>query len=407
MNKEKKVKFLILGAGPSGLSFAVKLLELGETSFLVLEKESEAGGLCRSKEVDGSPLDIGGGHFLDVKNKNVLDFIYRFLPEEEWNQFNRKSTIRLRDCEIDYPFESNIWQFPGEKQKEYLLSISRAGCNTGRPIPEKFKDWIYWKLGDKIAEDYMIPYNKKIWSIDLNRLGIYWLYKLPNVSYKDTLWSCKNKKQSGGIPAHALFAYPKKYGYGEVWKRMADRLAGKILLNNPARNLDFKNLIVNKKYKAEVIVNTIPWIQLSGSTGLPDFIREKIKKLEYASIRVSYHSESPGKKPHWVYIPDEEISHHRIVNRHNFCPNSKGYWTETNTKRVKVEKEKYKWCHINKFAYPVNTINKPKAINTILEWCKERSIFGLGRWGEWEHVNSDAAVKNAINLAEKLFREKI
>ncbi len=50
-----RVKYLILGAGPSALSFAHTLLRQGEQSFLVLEKESVAGGLCRSQIVDGSP----------------------------------------------------------------------------------------------------------------------------------------------------------------------------------------------------------------------------------------------------------------------------------------------------------------------------------------------------------------
>ena len=63
----EKVKYLILGAGPAGLTFANRLKELSEDSFLVLEKEQEAGGLCRSVMVDGSPFDIGGGHFLDVR----------------------------------------------------------------------------------------------------------------------------------------------------------------------------------------------------------------------------------------------------------------------------------------------------------------------------------------------------
>jgi protoporphyrinogen oxidase len=407
MNKTKKIKYLILGAGPSGLSFAAKLLELGETSFLILEKEAEAGGLCRSREVDGAPLDIGGGHFLDIKNKNTLDFFFRFLPEDEWNRYNRKSTIRTGKFEIDFPFESNIWQFPEETRKAYLSSISRAGCNTGQPIPEKFKDWIYWKLGDKIAQDYMIPYNKKIWSVALNRLGVYWLYKLPNVSYEDTLQSCQNRKPGGNIPAHALFAYPKKYGYGEVWKRIADRLPGKISFNCPVRSLNFENLTVNENYRAEVIVTTIPWTELSQSTGLPGSIRDEIKKLEYASIRVSYCGDNPGTTSHWVYIPDEDISHHRIVCRQNFCPGSKGYWEETNTKRVKPADQKNGWHHDNKFAYPINTIDKPKAIQTILEWGKKKSVIGLGRWGEWEHVNSDAAVENAVNLAKKLIDKRV
>ena len=46
-----KMKFLILGAGPAGLTFANRLKQKGETDFLVLEKEERAGGLCRSIEV--------------------------------------------------------------------------------------------------------------------------------------------------------------------------------------------------------------------------------------------------------------------------------------------------------------------------------------------------------------------
>ena len=59
----EKVKYLILGAGPAGLTLANRLKDQEETSFLVLEKELEAGGLCRSVMVDGSPFDIGAGIF--------------------------------------------------------------------------------------------------------------------------------------------------------------------------------------------------------------------------------------------------------------------------------------------------------------------------------------------------------
>ena len=71
----------MLGAGPAGLTFANKLLQTGEDSFIVIEKETEAGGLCRSIKVDGSPFDIGGGHFLDVRRPHVNEFLFRFMPE--------------------------------------------------------------------------------------------------------------------------------------------------------------------------------------------------------------------------------------------------------------------------------------------------------------------------------------
>ena len=39
------MKYIILGAGPAGLSYANRLKKSGETSFLVLEREKDAGGL--------------------------------------------------------------------------------------------------------------------------------------------------------------------------------------------------------------------------------------------------------------------------------------------------------------------------------------------------------------------------
>ena len=79
----KKVKYLILGAGPAGLTFANMLRLRGETSFLVLEKEAQAGGLCRSVNVDGSPFDIGGGHFLDVRRPKVNEFLFSDMSLDE------------------------------------------------------------------------------------------------------------------------------------------------------------------------------------------------------------------------------------------------------------------------------------------------------------------------------------
>ncbi|MBT4731429.1 NAD(P)/FAD-dependent oxidoreductase, partial [Candidatus Woesearchaeota archaeon] len=112
----KKVKYIILGAGVSGLAFAATLKRKNENNFIILDKESSVGGLCRSKEVDGAPLDIGGGHFLDANNQKALNFLFSFHQESEWNKFTRVSKIESKYGVIDYPYESNIWQFPIDTQ---------------------------------------------------------------------------------------------------------------------------------------------------------------------------------------------------------------------------------------------------------------------------------------------------
>jgi len=397
------VKYLILGAGPAGLSFANKLLENGETSFLVLEKESSPGGLCRSIDVDGSPLDIGGGHFLDVKRKKVLDFLFTFMPEHEWNKFERDSRIVINNNFISSPLEANIWQMKITDQVEYLKSIAIAGCNIGEKIPEKFIDWIYWKLGVKIAEEYMLPYNQKIFSEELNKLGTYWLEKLPNVSFEDTILSCLEKKAHGKQPGHAQFFYPKKYGYGELWIRMAKALGDRIKYNINVNSIDFDKKIVNNQYLANNIINTIPWCEFNELNGMPERFKKGICHLKFNSVQIEYNAEKLDTTCHWIYYPDLKLPYHRLLVRHNFCNNSRGYWSETNSERV-VPSDK--WSYINKYAYPLNTIGKPQFMKEFLSWVETKGVYGLGRWGTWEHLNSDVTVENAISLFESIHNQE-
>ncbi len=397
------MKYLILGAGPSGLTLANTLLDNGCSDFLVLEKESEAGGLCRSSFVGGAPLDIGGGHFLDVRRPHVNEFLFRFMPESEWDIYSRDSRIHVNGQYISHPLEANIWQMDIETQLQYLMSISTAGCVTGEDIPEAFIDWIRWKLGDKISDDYMIPYNQKMFGEELNQLGIYWLNKLPDVSFEDVLRSCLEHKAHAKQPGHASFYYPKKYGYGEVWKRMADNLGDKILYNKQVDKLDFDSHTVitsdGDSYEADVIVTTVPWNSFSALVGMPEDIKESIRNLKHTSVVISYYEDNLDTPAHWIYEPDPDKDYHRILIRHNFCPNSNGYWTETRKERFKGAEG---FSYLNEYAYPLNTIDKPNIMNSLISWAISKEVYSLGRWGEHEHYNSDLVVERAMDMGERL-----
>lgn len=400
------MKFLILGAGPAGLTFANRLRQLGISDFLILEKEKTAGGLCRSKTVDGFPLDVGGGHFLDIKRPKVNEFLFGFMPEEEWIKYNRDSRIEINGMVIGHPIESNIWQMKTEDQVIYLKSIASAGCNIGNRPPKLFIDWIYWKLGARIAEDYMVPYNQKIFGQELNQLGTYWLEKLPDVSFEETLLSCIEKRPYGAQAGHAQFYYPKKYGYGELWLRMADRVIKNIEYNKSVVGIDFDKKYVRvadgTQYEAETIVTTIPWLEFKEIAGMPEEIVQDIKRLKFSSIQIEYFAKNLDTPCHWIYCPDLSLPYHRILVRHNFCRGAKGYWTETNSERVGAEVNTNHFRHMNKYAYPLNTLDKPWIMKRLLSWVEQKGVIGLGRWGEHEHYNSDTVVERAIRLAERV-----
>lgn len=397
-------KFLILGAGPAGLSFANRLMQNGVRDFLVLEAESEAGGLCRSVDVDGYALDIGGGHILDVRRPEVVKFLFQFMPREEWNHFVRNTAISINGKYISHPFEANIWQTDIDSQVEYLTSIAKAGCVTGKPMPAKFTDWIIWKLGQKIADDYMLPYNTKMFGSELDNLGTYWLEKLPDVSFEDTIRSCLEHQAHAKQPGHAEFFYPIELGYGELWLRMAKALDGRILYNQRIEAIDFDAHTVRthegSEFYGDIIINTIPYAEFRELHGMPDTLRKSISSLKHTAVQVKYSPQNLDTPYQWIYCPDMKLSYHRIFVRHNVLLGSKGIWYETNADRTESDSENF--AYINKYAYPLNTIQKPAIMADLLEWLKRHNVFGLGRWGEHQHYNSDLTVELGIKLADNL-----
>ncbi len=401
------MKILILGAGPAGLTLGNRLKERGVDSFLILEKEDEAGGLCRSIELEGEPIDTGGPHYLDDRSDRIKEYLFRFMPEEEWVLYDRDSKILIDDRLINSPFEANLWQMDMESQVGYLESISTAGCNTGIPMPQKFQDWIYWKLGKKIADDYMIPYNSKLYGDNLDAMGTYWLYKLPSVSFKETLMSCLQKKAYGTQPCVTRFYYPKRQGFGELWRRMADNIGGHIIYGQSvlAINMDEKTVITKngQKYTADVIVTTIPWREFNEIKGMPEDMVAKLGKLRYVAIENRYVDSDVDTKAQWIYFPDYKLPYHRATVRKNVRDTMKGMIIETNVDRSYLYGDApYKYKCVNEYAYPVNTVGKPEIMREVLTYAEKKEIYGIGRWGEHQHHNSDIVVELALDFADRL-----
>lgn len=396
------IKYVIIGAGPAGLVLACKLRNQGEKSILLLESENEVGGLCRSKTIDEAPMDIGGGHFLDVRNPDVLQFLFQYMPETEWNRFKRVAKISLHDQLLDHPVESNLWQLPIEKQASYLESIAESGAVRGTPEPKTFVNWIQWKLGKEIAENYMLPYNEKVFGPHNGKLGTYWLNKLPTVSFQQTLRSCLVRQSLGSLSAHGEFYYPKKFGYGEVWKRMGEYLSPYTALGVSVQGIDFSKRAVvfdGNVVHAKYIINTAPWTSFRSLTGAPPRILKAVKQLLHTGIATTYSADTLTTPSHWIYYPDPTLPFHRRLLRHNFVAKSRGHWTETNLLRGNDKPSEINF--INRYAYPLNSIGKPSAIKAVLQWAEKQGVIGLGRWGEHEHYNSDVTVARALSLAKK------
>ena len=406
--------YIVLGAGITGLTLLKKLKEKGYNNILGIEIEKEAGGLCRTFYVDGHACDIGG-HFFQTEFPEVEEFVFSHFSKEKMYQINpRISKINIYGIDIDYPLEANLWQLPVEKQVEYLISIVRNGEALGKPEPKNYEEWIRWKLGDKVCDEYLIPYNSKLWGVPSDEMDVDWLHKIPRIEVEEILKNSLSHTQDvEKYPAHIRPYYPKSGGYGRVIEAIAADINKYIKFNTKVTKLIYdkneKVWIVNDEFKAKNIINSTPWTDLYNALGSPVEIQEQIQKIKYNKLVISLFETDENPTPyHWRYIPDLKEQHHREFFISNFALDSKNYgtFTETNADRFDADKLTFKGRNIFNYettaAYPLPLIGKTKAITDILEYFKPMHLYGVGRWGEHQHHNHDVCMKHAIDFVKQI-----
>lgn len=400
--------FIIIGAGITGITLCKLLKEKGFEKVLVLEAENEAGGLCRTKEIEGHVLDIGGGHFFHTKHQEIFDLVFKYLPKDQFNYISRVSKIELDNQTIDYPVESNLWQLDIEKQLDYLISVVRNGESSGAHEPKNYEEWIRWKLGDKICDEYMIPYNQKLWGVSPVEMDVDWLYKIPRVNVREVLkYSLEKQQDKNKFPAHINFYYPKKGGFQKVFDALYEDEKTNVILNCRVSKLKHQSdntWLVNDKFRSKFVINTTPWNDLFDALGSPEELKDSFGRIQYNRIVVSLYEKSIDVDWHWRYIPDINKPYHREFYIPNFAFDSKpnGIYVETNVKRFSQTEVVSGAKHIASYetaaAYPIPVIGHASAIQKILDFYRPKNLFGVGRWGQHQYQNADVSMFNALKF---------
>ena len=404
-------EYLIIGAGVTGITLCKKLREKGIDNVVVLEALPEAGGLCRTRNIDGNVLDIGGGHFFHTKFSEVFDYVFQYIPKQEFNYIERISKIEINGKTIDYPIESNIWQLPEEDQIEYIISVVRNGEALKKAEPNNYEEWIRWKLGEKICDEYMVPYNKKLWGVEPSEMDLDWLYKIPRVEVKEVLKYCLEQKQDKNkFPAHINFYYPKKGGFQRIVDALVEAEKENIVFNFKVEKLDYKDdsWIVNDEFCAKNVINTTPWNDLYQALDEPVQLRDTFRKIKYNRIIVSLCKHNYDADWHWRYIPDMDKQHHREFYIGNYAEDSKKCNIYTETELMRFQENKANRCfdimenYITDAAYPIPVLGHQKAIDTILKYYQEKRLYGIGRWGQHSYQNADVSMYEAIKFVENM-----
>ena len=426
------MKIAVLGAGISGATIARLLAQDGHT-VVVLEKSDRAGGLCKSKVVDGFTFDEAGGHIMFSKDQKVLDWmIERAGGPEAVVKTNRNTKIRWHDRWVPYPFENGVGHLPKEATLDCMDGYIEAHVQRrlGAPCPKNFKDWIGWRMGDGFSRHFMVPYNEKIWSCDLAEMSSSWVAgRVPEAPIRDILSSAIGLG-SDGYTHQAVFWFPRTGGFERMVAGVVNGGGFELRLQTPVeqvRHLD-NHYEVNGEH-FDLVVNTVPLPLIEPCIQeIPAQIRRDIQKLQPISlvnVLIGVEIDEPLPDLSWIYLPfPDQGPANRVTYFSNYAPDNapaghgsfmaeathRGGLHPTNEwvrdliqklgKAGILRPELVVTTHLtdNRFAYIDQDLEFDERIARVRQWFDASGYITFGRFGRYEYHNSDQCIARAMEV---------
>ncbi len=424
---------LIIGAGLAGLSTAY---HLGDRSYRVIEKEKEAGGLCRSYQKDGFTFDMTG-HLLHFRQAAIKALVEGLL-DGRLEKHVRRSFIYSHRTYTEYPFQVNTYGLPPEVVRECLMGFIDTLTKPAatRSADRSFKDWILDNMGEGIARHFMVPFNEKLWQVSLNELTSDWVsWLVPKPDLKDVINGALGIKDKA-FGYNPTFLYPAQGGISVLPRAflpgVRDIVYGCELIEveTARRRATFSD---GRVEEYETLVSTIPVPELvRRCTDLPKAIHEAAGGLRCVSVynvNLGVAREKVSDK-HWIYFPEPEFPFYRAGFPMNFSPllgppGCSSLYVEVSHQPAHAMPEAALIQRIRdgleragifrsddelvvadvkdiRYAYVLFDQHRARALPTILEELARRGIHSIGRYGRWEHTSMEDAMAQGKQLAEQL-----
>jgi protoporphyrinogen oxidase len=419
-----------VGGGPAGLAVAHALQ--GDT--LVLERETEVGGLCRSIEHKGGVFDIGG-HSFHTPHPGVASLLHDVTDGGLYQQ-TRDARVYAFGTLIPYPFQRFYELLPRPDIVRACADGLTEEATSDNGEPSDFEEYIRQRFGHGIAEHFMLPYNRKLWARDIKNISCEWTAERIAAPKGDR----EKFEDVGGkrrpLQPDTRVGYPVRGGFQEIFRGLAGHVPA-VETNAPvARIVPDERIAVttdSRVFGWDTLVTTIPLPELVKIVdGMPERIRVAAAGLDYMSLRVELilvgrRLNTPIQR---IYSAEADIPPHKIALNHNSSDSLRRRDCHAIMAEVSVSPEKVvdveaiaprtvdllceigvldsaadvAWTgHVDvQYAYPVYTHERPGLLAEIKDWLRSRNIHTVGRFGDWEYVNSDRCVHKGLELGRSL-----
>jgi len=439
-------KYIIIGAGPTGLGAAYRLKELGITDFVILDKEPTAGGLSTSYVDDkGFTWDIGG-HVQFSHYTYFDELMMKALGEDGWLNHQRESWVWIKNRFVPYPFQNNIRCLPKEDMWKCLQGIIKEYKQTSFSKPTNFKEWILATFGQGLADIFMIPYNYKVWAYPAEMMSYSWIGE--RVAITDLERVTKNilfdiEDISWG--PNSTFQFPKYGGTGAIWLAVA-KLVGheNFKLGTHVQRIDEHTKTIycadGATYTYDKLINTMPLDKLVHSlTHSTDSQKQAVDKLLHSTTHIIGVGLKGKPKPSleskcWMYFPESDCPFYRVTVFSNYSPYNVPDINQHWSLMAEVSESPYKdvnantlteetmqgmlntgliesredivsvWYKSLDYGYPTPSVDRDKSIMAVIPELDKQDIYSRGRFGGWKYEvsNQDHSLMQGVEIVNKL-----
>lgn len=299
----ERTRCLIVGAGVSGLAFADWRRD---DDYLIVEAQEEIGGHCRTVKRDGFVWDYSG-HFFHFRHPEIEQYLIDRMGRQDVLRVQRDSRIWYADRYIDFPFQKNIHQLPRSEHEQCLRDLhDRPEEKSGN-----FKDMLYARYGRGIAEKFLIPYNEKLYAMNLAALDPDAMGRFfPHASVEEIIENADRPSIDG---YNATFTYPEG-GAIQYIDALAQGVRGdRIAVSERVLGIDLEAKVAKTSRRQigyDFLISTAPLVSLLDMCA----IRYDSAVFSHNKVQVfnlGFDSKGPPGV-HWIYYPQRELSFYRV-----------------------------------------------------------------------------------------------
>ncbi len=413
-------RYLIIGAGMSGLAFANFI---HSDDYLVLERDDEIGGWCKTVKKDGFVWDYSG-HFFHFKHPEIEAFLRERMPADEVITVVKDSKIIVADSWIEFPFQKNIHQLPKQQFIDCLYDLYFRAEAAAQFDPSSFKGMLYEKFGRSISEMFLVPYNEKLYACDLEELDRNAMGRF--FPHADLTEIVRNMREPDNASYNATFTYPKNGAIMYVNALKQDVPDDRVLLGEGLASIDLAQKTATttrgRTISFDYLISSAPFNRLLEASRL-EHDASAFTYNKVLCFNLGFDRKGP-EGVHWIYFPERKYSFYRVGFYDNIMNTDRmslyvelGYAADAtpdiNAARARVLEDLRSAGIVDQHelvahhdvildpAYVHITQRSRDAFAHYTSLLALRGVHSIGRYGGWTYCSIEDNIVEARALAER------